>query len=182
MVRHFGPAMLHGGNSPLAGIAAAGLLAALGIGAAAFGWTAIGLLLVGVGWVLCRASGLLDGLRREVLARPPARALIAGLDDMLFDLALVAILFLSATVLPGQMAIERLFAPVMLLGLLRLAAAGAPRRGHAWAGDRLAIAAVLAAFALGRVLDAAVPLCAIALLGGGLVVSRRSDGPGLTPA
>jgi hypothetical protein len=181
LVRHFGPAMLHGGNSPLAGIAAAALLAALGLGATWFGWASSGFLLVGLGWVLCRAALLLDGLRRAVLAEHAGPALLPRIAEAAFDLAFIAALVQTATVLPGQMPAERLFAPVMVMGLLRVVAHGPWASVGAWASDRLVTATVLAAFAIGRVLDAGIPLLAVCLLAG-LLVPRQIVTDELTPA
>jgi len=182
LVRQFGAALLHGGQSSLVGTGTAAALAGLGLALAWFGWGAPGLLLTGAGWVLHRASALLDRVRREALALPAApewRGLVFGLT---FDLVIAAILVVAIPVLPGQLPIERGFAPVMLIGLLRLLPRGFPSGWTDWAEDRLFLAILLAALIAGKVIEPGVPALAGLLLLAGLVLPRDGNARRLTGA
>lgn len=178
LVRHYGSALLHGGNSGLVGTGTAALLGALGLALAWAGWSTPGLLLAGAGWTLHLASAMLERLRRETVGQPPRPALYDAVFELAFDAVIVAMLVLAAPALPGEAAAHRVFAPVMLVGLLRLLVRGSDGGWRAWAADRLAATVLLAALSLGGVLDTGVPLLAVLFLLAGLIApiqSRRHE-------
>jgi hypothetical protein len=181
-VRKFGPALLHGDGSNLivAGIAFA--CAAIGLALSWFGLGATGLLFAGTGWIVGRAWALLDRLRCEALAQPGGTTWRPALFDIGFDAAIVTILTLILPVFPGQMVAERAFAPVMLVGLLRLLARGQAGGWSVWASDRFLLVLVLAATVAGGVIWPAVPALAALLLLAGLVLRPEDPAGGLTRA
>jgi hypothetical protein len=131
-----------------------------GVAAAWQHWPAAGLLLAGLGWLAGEAAGGLRAIARAGIRRRdgpawPWLALGYGIDA-----AFVAILtFASALPLP-----EALFAPLVLLGLLRIAprlVRGAPAAALA---DRALLAVVLAIAAAAGGLTGAVQVLAILLL------------------
>jgi hypothetical protein len=82
-VRRLGPALLHARTRPwLVGMAAV-LLALLGLGAGWWGWTALGLTLVGLGWVVLQVARLLGRVERDCLLVTvgPVRGRHAALRD-----------------------------------------------------------------------------------------------------
>ena len=182
LVRQFGPALLHGGRSSLIGAGTAVVLAALGLALAWFGWGAPGLLLAGAGWVLQRASTMLDRVRREALAQRAGPLWRSGVFDLGFDAVIAAILVIAVPALPGQLVIERCFAPAMLIGLLRLLPRGFTSGWSVWAEDRLTLTVLLAAMFAGKVIQPGVPALAALLLLAGLVLSREGNGQRLTRA
>ena len=82
------------------------------------------------------------------------------------------ILMMALPVLPGQMLVERAFAPAVLIGLLRLLPRAYPGGWSEWAEDRLVLVIVLIVLALGRVLAAGVPGLVALLLVAGLVLPQ----------
>jgi hypothetical protein len=182
LVRQFGPALLHGGQSSRIGTGTAVLLAGLGLAMAWFGWGAPGLLLAGAGWVLHRASALLDGVRREAVAQRPAAGWRALVLDLAFDAVIATILVFAVPALPGQLVIERCFAPVVLIGLLRLLPRAFPGGWTDWACDRLMLCLLLSALFVGRVIEPGMAALAALLLLAGLILPRDGNGPQLTRA
>jgi len=183
LVRLFGPALLHGGRSGLIGAATAGLLAILGLGACWFGWPTFGFVLAALAWGLQRATAMVERLRREVLALPGGGSWRANAMQAAFDLNLVAMLLVAIPPLSGEVLVQRAFAPVMLLGLLRFLGGSLRASWASWCEDRLALCLLLAGMARGAVLDIGVPAFCILLLVSGLLLAREpSPGSGLTRA
>lgn len=182
LVRKFGPALLHGDGSNLIVAAISVALAAIGLAAAWFGLGATGLLLAGAGWLLGRMWAALDTLRREALAQNSGPAWRVVAFDLAFDGAIVIMLTMLLPALPGLTVLERAFAPVMLVGLLRMLARGFAGGWSDWADDRLVLVIVLAALVAGRVIWPGVPALAALLLLAGLVLPRESAPRELTRA
>lgn len=167
-IRAGGAKLLAKGWRP--GFLAAGgaLLAGLGVVAAWFEQGAAGIVLCGLGWLTVEAGDALaslgrtglDGQRKETRALPLAAVAI--------DLAFVAVLALA---LPGTRA-ERLFAPLVLLGLARVAGA---LIGGKWAQlvqDRAGLALLLALASSAAALLPAIQLLSLALIAALLGFSR----------
>ncbi len=182
LVRQFGPALLHGGQSSLIGTGMAAVLAGLGLAIAWFGWGTPGLLLGGASWVLHRGSAMLDEVRREALAQPAAPGWREVAFGLVFDVVIAAILVFAVPALPGQSALGRCFAPVMLIGLLRLLPRSFPSGWTIWAEDRLVLCLLLAAMFAGKVIEPGAPALAALLLLAGLVLPRDGNSPRLTRA
>ena len=172
LVRAFGPALLHGGSGSGVVAAMALVLALIGLALAWFGYAAIGLGLTGLGWILRGAAALLAQIQRESLSQRSDYPLRRFAADALFDLVLIMILMMALPVLPGQMLVERAFAPAVLIGLLRLLPRAYPGGWSEWAEDRLVLVIVLIVLALGRVLAAGVPGLVALLLVAGLVLPQ----------
>jgi len=183
LVRRFGPALLHGGNSGIVGAATAGLLAALGLACAWIGWVTFGLVLCGGAWVMQRASSVLEQLRSEALVQRRSSDLRDVLMEAGMDIVLIAIMVISIRALPGELPIERCFAPVTLVGILRLLVRTQRDPWRLWFADRLVLCLGLAALALGGVLETGVPALCILLVLTGLALGRDDvSGQRLTQA
>ena len=172
LVRQFGPALLHGGSGANGLAITAMVLAFIGFAGAWFGFVVLGLGFAGIGWILGRAAALLARIQRESLSQRsnyPFRQLVF---DGLFDTLLVAVLVLALPVLPGELLVQRGFAPVVLIGLLRLLPRGVAAGWTAWAEDRLVLVLILATLVLGRVLELGLPALVALLLLAGLVLPR----------
>lgn len=181
-VRTLGPTLLHAGTRPsLIGLGAV-LLALLGLGAGWFGASAVGFVLVGLAWLVAGATDLLAAIERAALIRPAARLR----TDIAFDWALDALFALLAgwriaaeryDVGLARGALPALFAPLVLLGLLRLLPRIAPSRWRlAWLGDRLILGILLAGASLAVPFAATISIAALALLILALVVTA-GDSP-----
>lgn len=159
-VARTGANLLRRGTRPaLLGIAAA-VLAAGGVVAAWQHWPAAGLLLAGLGWLAGEAAGGLRAIARAGIRRKEGPEWPWVALGWAIDVAFVAILALAAVVpLP-----EALFAPLVLLGLLRIAprlVKGAPAKALT---DRALLAIVLAIAVAAGGLAATVQVLAILLL------------------
>ncbi len=167
-IRAGGAKLLAKGWKP--GFLAAGgaLLAGFGVVAAWFEQGASGIALCGLGWLTVEAGDALASLGRTGLdgQRKESRAL--PLAAIAIDLAFVAVLALA---LPGTRA-ERLFAPLVLLGLTRVAGA---LIGGKWAQlvqDRVALALLLVLASSAAALLPAIQLFSLALIAALLGFSR----------
>lgn len=169
-VLNFGPALLHAGSGPT--IAALAVVATLlmALGAGWLGFTVAGLLLLAAGWVVVRAVGLLDRVEeqsRNARSHAFTRERVLG---WCLDAVLVAVLAFGSAH-PGRAWYEAAFAPLIVVGLLRLLHRVLDRRGAAWLEDRMTIAIALAITAAAGVLAIAVPVAALSLLLAGLLLT-----------
>ena len=171
--RRFGAAMLHagsGGSAP--GIAGLTLLA-MAAGSAWLEVPTLGLALLGAAWLVQRVGTIITGaqadslgLGRGMLSRPePFGALL--------DIVLVGVLIAVPSLVPGEPTWLRAFAPLVVIGLLRLLSQVLTERFSAWFEDRLLLALALAALGLAGLLPYAVPGLSIVLIVGGIILSRR---------
>ena len=190
-VRRFGPALLHAGsNGAVLGIAAL-VLALLGLVSAGFGLPAIGFVACAISWVLFATSAMLGRIERDSLHMPGRafdREVVFG---WVMDAILAALMASTMAPVPGQMWAARLFAPVMLLGLARLApqvsvlGEKTASRSGGWAGwlrDRAVLACVLAFAACFRVAGPATAVLALAYLAIALFMAGRSEKSGQSAA
>jgi hypothetical protein len=175
-VRTLGPTLLHAGTRPaLIGIGA-GMISLLGVGAGWFGATSIGLVLVGLAWLVARATDLLAEIERAALIRPAVRFRTDGLLDWFFDALFVLICAWRIEDRANPVLAAALFAPLVLFGLLRLVPRIAARRWRlSWLADRLVAAFVLAVASVALPFGAAVSLIVLLLLGVALMVTAASD-------
>lgn len=159
LARHLAPHWLEQGPSAASLLGAIGLLGAIALAflakpVAALGVLLVGSLALGTGEAL---AALRAGLRG--IGERPGRSL---LRRALVDLALLAVLALP---IETPAAMERLFLPLMLLGLLRLAAANAPLAWRASLDDRSLLAALLLGAAWFGVLQPVLALLCLSALG-----------------
>lgn len=170
-VRLAGSALLHAGTRPLVLHVAAVVLVLLGLGAGWFGWTAAGLLACGLAAVVSRTGDLLGRIERNALLTRAARFSPERLFGWALDGAVVALCAWRSTVTvvgagaEGPAWLQRWFAPVALLLVLRLLARVLPASGRtAWFADRLLATFVLAILASSRAFDAGLGVMVAGLL------------------
>ena len=156
-VRTFGPAILHAGSggNMLALAALSGIL--LSLGAGWIGFTIAALILWMVAWIVRRAAALLIAVERESMALAPISWPRESLFGWVHDAALVAIITWNTMPYPGISLWQRLFAPMMLLCLVRLLPRLSDRAWTAWILDRSLLALALALAAGAGWLTYAVP-------------------------
>jgi hypothetical protein len=160
LVGRTGAELLRKGTKPAAFAAGGAVFALGGVAAASQAWPAAGLLLAGVAWLLAEASGGLRSIARAGIHRKAGPEWPWQLLSWVIDAAFVAILALTAE---GALQ-ERLFAPFMLLGLLRIAPRLVKGKIAAALGDRAVLAALLAIAAAAGGLASTVQALAILLL------------------
>lgn len=159
-VSRTGANLLRRGTRPALFGIAAGVLGAGGVAAAWQAWPVAGLLLAGLGWLAGEAAGGLRAIARAGIRRKEGPAWPWATLGWGIDAAFVAILaFASALSVP-----HALFAPLALLGLLRIAPRLVEGASSAALSDRALLAIVLAIAAAAGGLDATVQVLAILLL------------------
>lgn len=165
--------MLHAGSGgSVPGIAGLTLLA-MAAGSAWLEVPTLGLALLGAAWLVQRVGTIITGaqadslgLGRGMLSRPePFGALL--------DIGLVGVLLAVPPLVPGEPTWLRAFAPLVLIGLLRLLAQVMAERFSAWFEDRLLLAIALTGLGLAGLLPYAVPGLSIVLIAAGIILSRR---------
>lgn len=160
-VARWGAGLLGKGIRPVVLGRLGAVLAVAGVAAAWFGQGLVALALCGLGWVVCETGEALRPLARagggaEAGAEVPELARGAVLD-----LAFVAALVLPLTAdWP-----TRLFVALMLLGLLRLAGGHFMQKWAEFLQDRALFAAVLGLATILGVLDPALKVAGVLLLG-----------------
>lgn len=175
LVRSFGSALLHAGSGSHFVIGAGIVLLALGLGIGWLGWAGVALIVTALAWLAGEASVVLKRIEADRVV-PPGRGISWHvLFEWSTDALLVLLIGWAAPVAAMQSGFERLFAPLMLLALLRIL----PRIVHspwsAWLEDRALLAivialAVLAGVAAPLVYGSAIILAACGILwpqGGG---------------
>ncbi|MDE2562490.1 MAG: hypothetical protein KGL48_09625 [Sphingomonadales bacterium] len=174
LVRLGGPAILHAGTRPWVIYLAAALTGVFGLGAAWFGYPAIGFALMGAAWLGGEGAQLLRRIDRASLAEPVGRAGVEAGFGWLVDLAFVfACVWRSE--LAGAETLPRgteAFAPLVLFGLLRLVSRVLPRSVWAqWLGDRLLAAVLLVLASVFFPFDVALALMCLIILAAALAAT-----------
>lgn len=158
-----GPSLLHAGSGwKLVAIGAVAVML-LALGAGWLGFAGPALILCAIAWTIRRAAGLLEQIEDDSLK---VRRSAASIDKMLgwaLDLVLVAILVLSGAPLPGEPLLTQLFAPFILVALVRLLPRVLLRGWIGWLEDRTLLALVLALAVALDVLAPAIEVVAMAL-------------------
>ncbi len=162
-VKSIGPALLHAGSGGNALAIASLVVAMLAMGAGFAGFAAIALVCCGVAWVARRTSSVLLRIERESLGLAPDRWSLEAVFGWILDAAIVAIVAWSPQNEIWAHAGERIFGPLMLVCVLRLAPRVHGGQWVAWLGDRAVWAIVLASASGAGVLIPAVQLLAAGL-------------------
>jgi hypothetical protein len=175
LVRRFGPALLHSGSSGTGMIFAAGALLALAFGVGWFGWSTLAFCFCVPAWILRRSAAILDRINSDTLGQRSGLRSNEATFDWLVDVLMVVLLVMEIQPLPGANLMQRAFAPVVLVGLLRLLPRAFPGRWTVWLTDRAVVMAMLAVLAAGQALGAGVLLIGAALMAAGLVLPVDGD-------
>lgn len=162
-VRGFGPAILHAGRGGNTLAIAAALVVLLALGLGWFGIAATALVLCGVAWLVRRAAALLIAVEDESLGKPPSRWPRESLFDWVNDAAILSVLVWNTAPFSGASLWQRLFAPLILLCLIRLLSRLAERAWAGWLGDRLLLGILLALGGAAGMLAQAIPVAAMGL-------------------
>lgn len=171
VVRSFGPALFHAGSGSGAVFAGAGVAYLLALVAGWFGFIAIGMSLMGIGWLIGQAAGQLSRVERAALLREDPFVSRDVLAVLTADLAFVMLVLWSyqGILIDWQ---HVAFPPIVLVGLLRIIPRNLPLRRVGWLEDRLLLAILLAFAASMGILLPAVQILALALLIMGMVLQR----------
>ena len=178
-IHSYGSSLLHAGSDSRMLALGVALLLLLAVGAGWLGATATGLVLIALGSLVERAAVMLKRVEQGTLAPVRPGVPVTAVLDWLIDAALIALVAWQPPHPVGELLRERLFAPMMLICLLRLIPRLFERRSARWLEDRALIAGMLAFAAAAGVLSASVELLALLIVGGALLHggSRRATAP-----
>ncbi|MEP7223092.1 MAG: hypothetical protein ABI673_10570 [Novosphingobium sp.] len=185
LVRRFGPALLHSGSKGTGMAVAAVSLVALAFGLAWFGWASLAFALCIPAWLIRRSAAILERISSDTLAKAPGLRGNEAAFGWALDCMTVVLLTLSIAPVAGVGGeaglLERSFAPLVFVALLRILPRAFPHQGTVWLTDRALIMAVLAVLAGLHVLGPALLLMVLAMLVAGLILpSLPIDSAGLT--
>ena len=164
----FGPALLHAGSGSMILVLAAAATLLMAFVAGWLGFTASALLLCAFGWVARRGAALLERIEHDSFDPSSGPTLRDRLLDGVLDVVLAMILIwnLAHPVFAGIA--DRAFAPLVLLGLMRLLPRTLERRWTNWLEDRFLLCVVLAVSAVLGILGLAIQGLSIALIAAGI--------------
>lgn len=170
-VRTFGPALLHAGSGARFLVSAAAALSLLALGAGWFGFVAVGLVFVALGWVIREAAVMIARIESEQDG-PRSGFDAKTLYAAILDVSIVLLATWGSSLPADQGLVERLFPPFILLALLRILPRLVSARWNGWFHDRGFLALVLAGAALAGVERETIILSAVVLALGGIVIPR----------
>ena len=155
LVRRFGPALLHAGSGSRFVIGAGAMLLALAFGIGWLGWPGPALGVAALAWLLGEATVVLKRIEADRVV-PPGRGMSwHALFDWSTDAVLVLLIGWAAPAAPWQAGFAQLFAPLMVLALLRIVPRVVQARWTAWLEDRALLALLIG---LGLLAGLAAPL------------------------
>ena len=167
-VRKLGPALLHAGSSGTVIAIAAGVVAALALMLGWFGYVWLGLGLSALTWVWFQSAAMFGRVERTALRLARPRLAPSVTYGWLMDGVLLLLLSRSQPSVAGAGLIVGLwshaFAPLMLLGLVRLVPRLVGGEWAPWLEDRALLAMGLCVAALAGVLAPVLGLIALALV------------------
>jgi hypothetical protein len=164
-----GSSLLHAGNGSRVALAAAFAAVLMGFGAGWLDFAVVGFVLLALAAVLRESAAILRRIERTSLSLPPSSLAPEDLLGGLIDLAVVALVVWRTPAMPWDALAERVFAPVMLVILVRLAPRLADRVVAPWIEDRVVLALLLAVAAGTGFLPEGVQLLALLLALAGLL-------------
>jgi hypothetical protein len=168
-VRRFGAALLHGGGAWSVGLGAAALLL-MAAGAGWLGAPRFGFACAALAWLAEQAFALLGRVESD---RPSDDGWMAEASAIVLDIVLIALMIWGLPAGSDQPLWTRAFAPLMLIGLLRLARVIVPTRWTGWLIDRALLAVVLLAADIAGYNAPTIALLALALVAVGLGMAGR---------
>ncbi len=170
-VTAFGPSLLHGGHGSTSLTLGCFVLLAAALGAGWFGMTAAGFAFVGLAWIVLKAMTMVQRLEQSGLVRGTLPHLQDALLGWIIDITIIVLVVWRSPMLPWDAPVDRVFEPLMLIGVLRLLEKSLVRPLSAWCGDRSLLALLLGLAALSDGLGAGVRLLALGLTFGGLALA-----------
>ncbi len=175
-VRRFAPAMLHLGNAGMRLIVGAISLVLLGLGAGWLGHPAVGLGFCAVAWPLQRGGTIIERIERSALRRPPGWLRGDVVLDWLLDAALVALATWALPPFAEEPVLAHVFAPAMLIAMLRIVPRIAPPRIGVWIADRMLLCLALIAASAAGLSGPVMALSALALAAIGILSPKPLTG------
>ena len=172
LVRRFAPSLLHAGSGAVAVLVGAAVISMLALAARGFGLSASGFALAALAALSFDLAGLVGEVEARARLEAPGRLMGILAEGWAVDLLLLALAAAAIPALPGTGLPARLFAPLMLLGTLRLVGAVATRRWAIWLGDRALLALGLALAARLGLAPQAIAGAAVGVLWAGLASLR----------
>lgn len=172
----FGSSLLQAGNaSNTLGI---GVLLVLGLGGVLgwFGFAWGGLVCAALAWLFVEAIRKLRVAERHVTGTLPPAVPRADLLGWIIDVVIAGLLLAASPRYPGEPFLVWLAQPVVLMLLAGLVARTIGGQLSEWIGDRLVLSLVLAGTAMFGLVDQAVMLLSIILLGVALLFRPRVNG------
>jgi hypothetical protein len=173
-VRAIGPALLHAGSGGTVVAMAGAVLAALALVTGWFSLVKTGFVFAAGAWLLFLSASLFGRVERRSmrLARPSVEPMLIYTATL--DVVLALLMIWGETDRAGAGLGHRAFAPVMLLGLIRLVGRVMPPARAVWLEDRALLALVMAGGALMGWLDGTILAAAVVALGACLHAVRSS--------
>ena len=162
-VQRFAPAMLHSGSAGVRLGVGAVLLVLLGLGAGWLGQAAVGLGFCALAWPLQRAGAMIERIERSVLRRSQGWLRGDVVFDWLFDAALLALATWALPPFLGEPPLAHVFAPAMLISMVRIVRKIAPPRTGAWIADRMLLSLALIAASIAGLTGPVIAISALAL-------------------
>jgi hypothetical protein len=164
-----GSSLLHGGSGSRVALLAALAALLMALGSGWLGFAVFGFVLLALAAALGESAAILRRIERTSLSLPPASVSPETVLGWLIDLALVALVVRGTPLMPWESLTGRVFAPLMLVLLIRLAPRLVDRAWSPWIEDRVVLAVLLAVAAGVGFLTEAVQLLAVALALAGLL-------------
>lgn len=162
----FGSTLLQTGHASRSMMIATVVSLALALGAGWLGLPALGLAICAPGWVFLVSANLLYKVEAGNHQSSPA----IGAMFWIFDAVLVLLTIWGTRAMPWQSASERIFAPLMLLLLVRFLPQIVDRSWTRWIGDRALLAVFLGISAALGILVDAVRILAVSILFAGILI------------
>jgi hypothetical protein len=170
-VTAFGPSLLHGGHGSTSLALGCFVLLATALGAGWFGMTTAGFVFVGLAWIVLKAMTMVQLLEQSAMARGTLPQLQDALLGWIIDITIIVLVVWRSPMLPWDAPVDRVFEPLILIGVLRLLEKSLAKPLSTWCGDRSLLALLLGLAALSDALGAGVRLLALGLTFGGLALA-----------
>jgi hypothetical protein len=168
-----GAPLLHSANGVSAVALSALALLPVALGVGWIGFSPVAFLLCALAWVLSEIHGTLATVGRKITRAPLPTTVRADALGWLCDLALVVLMTWEMRSAPSETVLGRLFAPLLLILLLRILPSLFTDRGAGVVRDRAILAVALAVAAASGIIPETVQLLALGLALAAIVLSAR---------